>query len=69
MIEYSDMEQTTTKRKYLPAYQLRMGSEHQGSYEDLRDAIAAGKLLRSDYQSGSIRIIDLTSGFLVIDID
>lgn len=68
-MEYSDIEQTTTKRKYLPAYQLRMGSEHQGSYENLRDAISAGKRLRSDYPRGSIRIIDVTSGFLVIDID
>jgi hypothetical protein len=72
IIGKSPMECMTAEplhQNYQPAYEVHMGSEYHGAYDDLRDAIAAGKLLRSTYLTGAIGVIDRTSGFPVIDID
>ena len=72
IIGKSTMECVTSEalhQNYQPAYEVHLGSEYHGVYDDLRDAIAAGKLLRSTYLTGAIGVIDSTSGFPVIDID
>ena len=72
IIGKSTMECATAKslhQNYQPAYEVHLGSEYHGVYDDLREAIAAGKLLRSTYPTGAIGVIDRTSGFPVIDID
>ena len=72
IIGKSTMECMTAEplhQNYQPAYEVHLGSEYHGIYNDLRDAIAAGKLLRSTYPTGAIGVIDSTSGFPVIDID
>ena len=63
------ISQGSSLKKYLPAYQVRMGLEYMAPFDDLRDAIAAGKLLKQDYPTRSVAVVDTTQGFLVIDLD
>ena len=53
---------------YKPAYELRMGSEKFGSYDDLRDAITEAKRIREADTDQPVLVVDTTTGFLVIDI-
>ena len=54
---------------YLPRFEIRLGTQAQGSYDSFKDAMIVAMKLRSIYPAEAITVIDLTSGTAVFDTD
>lgn len=52
-----------------PAFRIRVGYEARAAYDDLRDAIRAGRMMKQDHPTMSVTVVDARTGLYVIDFD